>query len=250
MLIIFVVLASVCITCGTIFVVREIEIVDATVPAAEVLSETEKNEIINKSGLMGKNILFNLNEEKISQGVKSVNPSLKVQSVRAEFPNRVVLEVSRRVPVFYDSKSQLYFDAEMCVVDSQSADCIDIADANLDLAGKYKVGDMVVGDDETEQCKVSQLKTIVAYFPSVEGFEIAYKDDPADVGAYLVCLVLKINHAVTFEIKIEPKDDFLRALEFANQIYQDWNFSGEYQVSYDDRNKVEIIIGDKEYHEE
>ena len=38
MLILFIVLASIWITCGTIFVVRDIEIIDATVHTAEPLS--------------------------------------------------------------------------------------------------------------------------------------------------------------------------------------------------------------------
>ena len=59
MLILFIVLSSIWITCGTIFVVRDIQIIDSTVPTAKLLTQEEKNDIINNSGLMGKNILFN-----------------------------------------------------------------------------------------------------------------------------------------------------------------------------------------------
>ncbi len=91
MLILLIVLTGICITCGTIFVVREIEVVDSTVQTAEALTETEKSDIIMQSNLRGKSILFNLNQDKIAQKIKSVNSMLKLQSVNAKFDHRVVL---------------------------------------------------------------------------------------------------------------------------------------------------------------
>ncbi|MCM1404499.1 MAG: FtsQ-type POTRA domain-containing protein [Prevotella sp.] len=250
MLIIFILLAGVWITCGTIFVVRDIEIVDATATAT-ILTDAEKNDIVTKSGLKGKNILFNLNQSKITAGVKSVNPMLKLHSVTAEFPNRVILKVSRRVPIYYDKKNQLFFDAEMCSVDGTGTDCIDITDTKIELANPLSYGDMAVGADKRAQCKIEQLKVVASYFPSLTGFDISYDDDKSVVGAERVCLMLKINAGVTFKIKTKPDDDFLHALEFTQQIYQTEKVNGVYTTTYreNEPNKVKTIIGAVEHYE-
>lgn len=242
MLILFIVLSSIWITCGTIFVVRDIQIIDSTVPTAKLLTQEEKNDIINNSGLMGKNILFNLNQDKITQGIKSVNPMLKLQSVTAEFPNRVVLKISRRVPVYYldDENNKKYFDAEMCVVDgTPSAECVEITDANLELArDDFQVGDIVVGKDARNQCKINQLKTIATagLFDSLDGFKISYDDNIEAVGAYRVCLIMEINAGVTFEIKVRLDENFLDALDYTVQYYEKINkVDGVYKTEYDEQ---------------
>ncbi len=253
MLIIFIVLSSVWITCGTIFVVRDIEVVDIT----DVLTEEEKNEIISHSGLLGKNILFNINEDKIAQEIKSANPSIKLQSVKAEFPSRVVLKVSRSLPIYYDAKNQIYLDSDMCVAkESLSTKYIDITNANLNLSNDtYNLGDTVFGKDERTQCKIKQLKILANYFNALnqfdmKQFQIAYNDNPECVGAYLVCLNLNISNNVKFEIKILPSDDFLRALEFTVQIYKQKGIDGIYETKFDNETKkVVTIIGDDEYRE-
>lgn len=250
MLIIFIVLSGVCFTCGTIFVVREIEIADTTPQAAEPLTQAEKDDIIARSGLLKKNILFNLNQQKIAQGVKSVNPMIKLQAVTAKFPNRVILQVSRRVPIYYDSKNEVYFDAEMCRVDGTKADyIIDITRANLSLAGNLAVGDVAVGSDKYARGKINQLKIVASYFSTLKGFEIWYDDSDTTVGSIFICLMLKINANVTFKIKIEPSADFLHALKYTDQIYKMSKEDGIYQTMYRNDGKVVTVIGEDEYHE-
>lgn len=237
MLILFIVLASIWITCGTIFVVRDIEILDSTVHTAEPLSDEEKQDIINKSGLMGKNILFNLHQDKIEAGIKSVNPMIKLQTVTAEFPNRVILKVSRRVPVYYDQKNEKYFDAEMCVVDAPpSSRCVDITEANLKLArDDFKTGDIVTGQDERSQCKINQLKIIATAgcFDSLDGFKIEYDDSVENVGAKRLYLIMKVRDGVTFKIRVKPEEDFLAALDYTVQYYEKNNkVNGIYETVY------------------
>lgn len=239
MLIIFIVLSSVWITCGTIFVVRDIQIIDATVPTAELLTDTEKNDIITKSGLMGKNILFNLKEEKIVAVVKSVNPMIKLQTVTAEFPNRVVLKVSRRVPVYYDQTNKKFFDAEMCVVDAPpSASCVEITNANIELSrDDFKVGDIVTGKDERSQCKIEQLKTLAVSgcFDTLAGFKISYNDEVENVGRDRLYLILKIKEGLIFEIIVKPHENFLHALDYTVQYYEQNNkIDGIYRTMYDE----------------
>ena len=219
MLIIFIVLSGVWITCGTIFVVRDVEIIDTTAPAAKVLTESEKKAIIKTIDIKNKNILFNLNQEKIAASVKSVSPMLKLQNVTAEFPNRVVLTVARRVPVYSDGN--YFYDAEMCVVEGTATDCIDISGVNLTFTNReFEVGDHVIGGDARSQCKIDQLKIIAGYFPSLKDFNISYDDRETTVGGKYVCLMLKLDTGVTFKIKTKPGDNFLQALKFTDQIYK------------------------------
>ena len=234
MLIIFIVVAGVCITCGTIFVVRDVEVVDATAQAATPLCETEINDIISKSGLQGKNILFNLNQDQVAKNVKSVNPLFKLQSVTAQFPSRVVLVVSRRVPVFSDSKNDKVYDAEMCIVEGTAPNTIDIGGANLSLADNLNVGDIALGKDDWAQMKIDQLKIIANYYKTLNGFQITYDDTPEAIGNNeFVCLKLKISSDITYTIKTRPGENFLRALEFTEQICHKENVSGEYRTLFD-----------------
>lgn len=236
MLIIFIVLSGVWITCGTVFVVREVEVVDITVQKTEELTTDERNAIVAESGLLDKNILFNLDQEKITNSVKSVNPMLKLQGVTAEFPNRVVLTVSRRMPVYVDRENEKYFDAEMYVVDAPADDlveCIDITGANLKLVSGLTTGDLAVGKDEWTQCKIKQLKVMANYFPSLDGLKINYDDNRSVVGNY-VCLLLETKPGVTYKIKVKPGENFLHALEFTDQIYNMMGIEGIYKTMYRD----------------
>ncbi len=252
MLILLIVLTGICITCGTIFVVREIEVVDSTVQTAEALTETEKSDIITQSNLRGKSILFNLNQDKIAQKIKSVNSMLKLQSVTAKFPNRVILVVSRRVPVFFDSENDMWFDAEMCRVKDTAPNPVDISGAKLALQENLNFGDLAVGKNHWEQYKINQIKVIASYFPSLTGMEINYNDSTEMTGNHRhLCLLLKINSGVTFKIKVKPEENFLHALEFTNQIYCEQRRNGVYETIYrnDETNKVVTCIGGEEYHE-
>ncbi|MBQ7973790.1 MAG: FtsQ-type POTRA domain-containing protein [Clostridia bacterium] len=241
MLIIFIVLATVWMACGTIFIVRDIVIIDETVQAADPLTETEKNQIIKESGLLGKNILFNLNEETIAKNIKSYNPMLKLHSAKAEFPSGVILKISRRSPIYCMQKDSetIYFDAEMCLVENtQSIECIDISGTNLELANSnLSVGDVVTGKEKKDQAKIEQLTTIASYFDDLSGFDITY-DDTAGYENFTI-LVMKINPDVTFKITIDLHNDenFFKALDYTNQFYKDKNnLPGEYITVY--RNNI------------
>ncbi len=249
MLIVFIVLAGICITCGTIFVVRDIEVVDGTVQTAEALTEAEKNDIITKSGLRGKSILFNIHQDQIAKKIKSVDTMLKLQTVTAKFPNRVVLVVSRRVPLFCDSDNNLWFDAEMCRVKETAPDPVNITGANL-LLNELEFGDLAIGKDQWTQHKIKQIKIVGNYFSTLHGFEIAYDDSTQATGNRKhLCLLLKIKSGVTYKIKIKPEDDFLHALEFTDQIYQEKNVNGVYETMYRDHDspgKVGMCICDND----
>lgn len=247
MLIIFIVLSGVWIACGTIFVVREIEIIDTRVETSDALTVEEKSDIITKSGLRGKNILFSMDENQIAQSVKLVNPKIKLQSVTAHFPNRVVLVLSRRVPIYYDGNH--YYDAEMCKVDGTSSDCVDITSAQLNLAGNLNYGDMAVGRDEATKSKINQLKIVASCFDSITNFEIGYESALSKT----TCMVLKIKPRVTFKIIVDYHADFLHALKYTLQIYNNQQKQdGDYETFYGFEkytNKVTTRFGGVEYEE-
>ena len=255
MLIIFIVVAGVCITCGTVFVVRNVDVVDVTVQTANALTEDEKNEVIENSNLLGKNILFNLNQDKIAKKVKTVNSKFKLHRVTAKFPNRIILEISRRVPVFYDSKNQYVYDAEMCIVDCGAVpdeEWVDISGANLTLVNDLTTGDMAVGQNQRSQAKIEQLKVVASYFDSLDGIELTYDDKAETVGAGYLCLNLTIKSGVTFKIKIKPNDNFKYALEYTDQIYQNvvHGATGVYTTLYNEESgKFVVEFGGEKYHD-
>ncbi len=257
MLIIFVVLAGICITCGTVFVVREIEVEDQTVMSANPLSDDEKNALIEKCGLNGKSILFNLNQDKIATNVKAVNPMFKLQNVVAKFPNHVTLVISRRVPKFVDNNH--VYDAEMCIVGSgMDADLVNISTVNLRLKDGLNAGDLAVGADDATNCKIEQLKVVADYFQSLEGFEISYDDTVGEIGSgKCLCLWLKIKADVTFKIKIGLHDNFRHALDYTYHVYTDADkanqVAGVYETLYQENsheNCVTNVGGVKNYREE
>ena len=234
MLILFIVVAGVCITCGTVFVVRDVEVVDATVQESEFLTAAEKNEIIEKSGLHGKNILFNLNQDKVVQNLKAYNSKLKVQSITAKFPNRVVVVVSRRVPIYYDG--QRCYDAEMCVVEcNQPENCINIAGANLEQTD-LKLGDFATAKTARVQKKIKQLRVIGGMVDSLENIEaISYEDDLDKVPSsdYLY-LKIKLSGNTNFVIKVNSQQDLRHALQYTNFVYSNKRGmeAGEYRTLY------------------
>ncbi len=247
LLIVFIIVSGVCITCGTIFVIRDVEVVDETVLSAGVLSlsDAEKDEIIENCGLRGKNILFNLNEDKITRNIKHVNSMFKLKSVTAKFPSRVILVVARRVPIYYDGNGKWY-DAEMCCVTGtpEQESGVSIAGAKLNLIDDLEFGDFAVGKDARTKAKIEQLKLIATYFRSIDGFEIDYDDDAGSVGADLLCLNLHIKSDVLFQIKIKPTDDFLYALEFTDQVYRQENAEapGVYLTLNDNHNPGKFLV--------
>lgn len=247
MLIILVVLAGLGIMCGTIFVVRDVEVVDAN-PAA-ILSAEEKNNIVTKTELHGKNILFSINQNKIKANIKACDPMYKVHSIKTEFPNKVVIKISRRVPIYWDQVNSKYYDADMYVVKEMGTtptDCVDITGANLQLKEDVNYGDLAVGKTSTDNRKINQLKLVAAYFPTLSGFTLKYNDDAAHVGGKLICLHLTVAYGVTFELKTMADDDFAHLLAFVNTVYQNEakQATGNYKAMYHQSGKCTVKYTD------
>ena len=242
MLIVFIVLSGIWITCGTVFVVREVEVLDETV-GSETLSAAELNQISTSINLRGKNILFSVNQAKIAACVKNLDPMLKVQNVKVEFPNRVVVKVARRVPFYFDNKN--YYDADLCLVENTKAGCINISGANLALRDGVKVGDAAVGADANNQCKIEQLRVVAAYIaterlPKDQVKEITFKEDK-----YLR-LQIALLGGDSWQIRTQPGDNFNRLFVMMCQVYFDekQKAHGEYRALYQDDGKACVTFVD------
>ncbi len=248
MLIIFIVLSGICITCGTIFVVRDIEIVDGTV--LNELTDADKNDIVAQTGLQGKNILFSINHNRINECVKSFDKMLKLEKVTTKFPNRVILMISRRVPIFYTDADHWY-DAEMCMVNREGTTFdsgINIAGANLKLQQNLSIGDHAVGEDVRTQNKINQLKVVASYKKHLDALsEIVYDDDHIDRPN--LKLKLTIKNGVIFDLELNPEENLLHALEFVNHIYKNKanKASGRY-LAFFDKGKACVKVFDNDNH--
>ena len=251
MLVVLIVLAGIGIMCGTIFVVREIEVVDANA-AVSVLTDAEKEAIMNKTELKGKNILFNINQEKIKASIKTCDPMYKVHSIKTQFPSKVIITISRRVPIYFDTQNGKYYDAEMYIVKetgTQAADCVNITGANLQLKDGLDYGDLAAGATAADNRKIAQLKIVAGYFADqLSGLKISYNDNASHVGGRLICLHLQIADDVTFEIKTKADDDFAHLLAFTNTTYQNdaKRAPGNYKAMYHESGRCTVRYTNKE----
>lgn len=243
MLIVFIVLAGLWIMGGTIFVVREIEVVDFN-PEMAVAPQL-KTEIVNRVGLKGKNILFSIKEEKIKASIKAVDPMLKVQSIKTKFPNKVVINISKRIPIYTDGDH--FFDADMCVVQGTSAaGYVDITGANIQLTNPT-MGNAAVGATARDHRKIAQLQVVGGYFDSITGWQIAFDDSEVEVGADRLCLILQLGPNVKFQIKTKPHDDFAKILAYTHAVYKEQGHLGEYTAWYSNSNgKIVVDVIDNE----
>lgn len=256
MLVILIVLAGVGIMCGTIFVVRDVEVIDANA-VVSVLTDEEKEQIVSKTELQGKNILFSINQDKIKASIKACDPMYKVHSIKTEFPHKVVIKISRRVPVYLDTKNGKYYDAEMFIVKemgTQVTPYVNITAANLQLKDNLDYGDLAVGATANDNRKIEQLKIVAGYLgDGLTTCTISYNDEAAHVGGRYICLHWQINANVTFEIKTTADDDFAHLLAFTNTIYQNdaQKVAGNYKAMYHENGKCTVkltnVNGEKTY---
>ena len=243
MLIVFILLAGVWITCGTIFVVRDVEIVE-TAASANTLDDAAITHLVEETNLKGKSILFNLNQKEITNHIKAVDATLKVQNITAVFPNKVVINLIRRVPVYTDKNNQCYYDADMCILREvkNAANCIDVTAANLQLTNATAAGDTANGFDARNQRKIDQLKT-VANFPNLSVFGVAYKES---IGDPYLRLELQIGEesAAFFVLNTKDGEDFAYLLAWTYGIYQKHQSGGTYNAMYNLQGKITVTTTD------
>lgn len=180
-LIIFIVLAGIAIIGGTVFKVRKIDIVFTH---TTTLDKDGTERILQKklgSDFLGKNILFNLDKAKITEVVENTEIFLKVTNVKAEFPNRIVVDVRERYPVFLykDSADTFVMDAEMRILYKNNFpiekenELIDISIVSGLLQSTLNRGDYVKENENSSSGKLKLIDFIPRFFMGLGDYEAA-----------------------------------------------------------------------------
>jgi hypothetical protein len=66
-----------------------------------VKAELEKYESEAASIARGKNIVFGVDRDKITETIQGENPLVKVTNIEAKFPNRLEIRIRERIPMYY-----------------------------------------------------------------------------------------------------------------------------------------------------
>lgn len=122
----FLILTVVLITLAcTVFTVSGIQVI----PATDIALQAEESEkIISDSGINLKSSVFTLSKAKASTNIELLNPNIKVTKVEIKFPNKVVINVRRRLPVFMikDGDNYAVLDRELKIIEiTDSIDNLD-----------------------------------------------------------------------------------------------------------------------------
>lgn len=224
MLIVFIVLAGLWIMCGTIFVVREVEVIDVNASVAGLaVPETEMAKISQQVSLKGKNILFSIKHDQIVAQIKAVNKTIKVQGVTAHFPNKVTISISQRMPLY--KYNGLFFDADMYLVGETSpAGYVDISDTGIKFDSPT-LGDAARGMSTRDDYKIAELKTLAGYFnvlgEPMTGWRVSFDDSDPVVGAQRFYMQIDLNSETQFILKTAPGEDFARILAYTWAAYNE-----------------------------
>ena len=146
-LILFVFVASLAVTTGTVFVVRTytVSFRNWTLYIDSQAAESTLRAAIAPH-VSGRNILFGLNRNLITETIETEDPRVRVTNIEARFPNRLEIMVRERYPqfVYRSGGNTLILDSRLRIVynRSLSRNLIDISgEFNLPIAdaqiGKY-----------------------------------------------------------------------------------------------------------------
>lgn len=173
-MVVLIILSGVAIIGGTVFVIKDIEI--KVVSTAFVDEETSKeNMSAAVKDIKGKSILFNLDKDEIRTKIEAAEKLVKVVNIMAEFPNKVVIEVRERYPVFVFNKvssggNMVILDADMRVLyndttawDGDYDKLVDISETGV-LVDTFTVGDYASSGVEEDKEKIEQLQAVTKYF--------------------------------------------------------------------------------------
>ena len=193
-LIIFLVLGTLAILGGTVFSVKSVTVrfhnkldyfVDSTTSEQEQAAATARLEgdIEGSLGyLKNKNILFNINKTKISTSIEEHEEiyegfRLHVTNVKSVFPNKIVVTVRERYPVYTytEGSNTVVLDGSLRVldkkmpVDNRRLVNIESAFPNVDVES-LEIGEVLVSDFPERDAVV---KTLVPFFAEISSYEDA-----------------------------------------------------------------------------
>jgi hypothetical protein len=273
---------------GTVFVVKDVEIQfdsgeTMMTEAAAAEYAAYKEAMLEAIDLKGKNILFNINERKIRTTLESTVKLIKVKNIEAEFPNRVVIKVRERFPIYIyrdeHSSLTLIMDTDMRVLKKNPAgyvgdELVDISyqSTSINFSPGINEGDFVSGQGDTDKEKLEQIGIIQKYFFGRENYEAAITHSirkitfakPASAVSSMMDMDIEVRpdsddlEAKDIDIRIikSASEDFARLLscvwatvetrlEYSGGVK--WaNQSGQYTVYYKD-GRLEVLFKSGNY---
>jgi hypothetical protein len=211
-LVIFIVLAGMGIIGGTVFRVRNIDIVFTK--TAVNLDKAKVNEklLLELEYLKGKNILFNTDKDAIKKIVEDTEIFLKVVNIKAKFPNTIVIDVRERYPVYIykEGTAKTYImDAEMRVLyieDDYTGDGKGLVDISFVGSGLFSAdivkGSYVMGVGESNQEKIRLINIIPEFFEGNSSYEAALIHQIREI-----TFAPTVDGIITMIVDVKPAED-------------------------------------------
>jgi transcriptional regulator of acetoin/glycerol metabolism len=255
---------------GTVFVIKEVEINFISAESFTNEEESKENMLSKIDYLKGKSILFNVNENEIRSKIESAEKLIKVKNIKAEFPNKIIIDVRERFPVYKYTfmGTTMILDTEMRILYKDpnawkdESELTDISDAGISL-NPADVGDFATGATAVSIKKIEQLNIVSNYF-SAQGTQEAGRthmlrkitfDDDNSASDMLRMVIEMKPQSVLADTKItiitQGDEDFARLLAFVwatveNPLIYDGgikaaNLAGWYSIDYDESGK--IVVG-------
>jgi len=275
-LIVFIVIGGLAVLGGTVFRVRDIN-KDVEIHFKNVneyivnTPEYKDNDITKKklkdsvSFLKNKNALFDLDRKKIKEAIEKADPRVRWTNTEAKFPNKVVITVRERYPVFYytiGSSTHVVMDATLQIVriglppdrtgpNPPRDTLLDITDQfNASFpsgsANQYlgeKLSKYLLDDEDIKKFNI--IVDMMEYFAGGEESEANY-EDTIRTFAEIKFYDLRLSHELDLIIKFDDYDitsleiwdvetDFAEKLSFVwGAIAACKQQPGKYVVRYDE----------------
>ena len=279
-LIVFIVVGGLAVLGGTVFLIKDInkdiEIVfsnDREYLVGADYDDAMRNMKDAVSFLKGKNALFDLDREKISNDIETKEPRVRWTNTEAKFPNKVVITVRERYPVFYysvNSSTDIVMDAKLRIVtiglpedrkgpNPEKGPLINITkEFNASFTGpdysKYIKSDF--SECLTDEEDIVRNKVLVDMMEYFEGG--GYPEDHTRTFANVEFETMNIRHELDLIIKVDnitrlviwdvKSDDFAEKLTIIWDVLGDCEqFPGEYIIFYSDIYDELLVVGPEGY---
>ncbi|MDE6188841.1 MAG: FtsQ-type POTRA domain-containing protein [Clostridia bacterium] len=195
---------------GTLFSIGKVEV---NTTNDVTLTDTQKAEIIELSGIKKGKSIFSVDEDVAIKNIEVNKPPLKVISIERQFPNKVVVYVTQRTGIFsYRTEDGKYaiLDRELKVIDIADQEDSSLTklsgipqeNVNLGQVVDYKYGVLVNMIKGAEQCSFVQER-FCTFFTAVE-----VSDNVIN---------LKTNSGVVMQLPIASNID--EALQYCYSFY-------------------------------
>ena len=242
-LIIFLVIGTLAILGGTVFSIKSITVrfsnvldyfvdADATKPEKDAITAELEASIEESLGYMkNKNILFNVNSAKITTSVEGHKDNyegfrLRVSNVKAEFPNKLVITVRERYPVYQYTvgTETVVLDGDLTVLDKKlpkdGRPLVSLMEALPHVDVTY-LSDLKIGEtlESNHPEREAIIKEVVPFFARISSYEdavtkffskIEFRDDVPgqDPAAITFPLTLVMTQRISTDYKEPPNKNY------------------------------------------